>query len=85
MHPEEVDSLVSIPLDAALRVFAGEVNGVDGIECRRDGTPFAARFSRDEFIIVDVEYQLAALPALVAVIDGRTPAPFEVRTMVAIQ
>lgn len=82
LHPEEVDSLVAIPLDATVRLFAGETDRVEGIECRRDGTSAAARFTRDEFIIVDVEYQLAALPSLAAVIDGRTPAPFETRTIV---
>ena len=84
LHPEEVDSLVSIPLDATLRMFAGELDGVDGTERRRDGTSFAARFAREEFIILDVEYQLAALPALSAVIDGKAPAPFDVRTMIAM-
>jgi isopentenyldiphosphate isomerase len=82
LHPDEVDSIVSVPLDAALRMFAGEFDAVDGVECRRDGTSFAARLAREEFIILDVEYQLAALPALAAVIDGGTPDLFEVRTMV---
>ena len=81
LHPEEVDSLVSIPLDAALRMFAGEIETVDGVECRRDGAAVAARLARSEFIILDVEYQLAALPALAAVIDSKTPAPFDVWTM----
>jgi isopentenyldiphosphate isomerase len=82
LHPEEVDSLVSVPLETAGRMFAGEIETVDGIECRRDGAASVARLARSEFIILDVEYQLAALPALAAVIDGTTPEPFEVRTMI---
>lgn len=82
LHPEEVDSLVSVPLDAVRRMFSGEIDVVDGIECRRDGASSATRLARSEFIILDVEYQLAALPALAAVIDGKTPAPFDVGTMI---
>ena len=84
LHPEEVDSLVSIPLDAAQRLFAGEIDAVSGIEWRRDGASFAAPLARKEFIILDVEYQMAALPALAAVIEGKAPPPFDVRTKIAI-
>jgi len=82
LHPEEVAGLVAIPLDAALRVFAGDTDVVDGCEHRRDGESIAVTFSRDEFIVLDVNYQLAALPALGAVINGETPEPFEVRTTI---
>ncbi|MDQ3549356.1 MAG: NUDIX domain-containing protein, partial [Chloroflexota bacterium] len=82
LHPEEVAGLVAIPLDAAQRVFAGDTDVVVGYQCLCDGEPFDVALSRDEFVMLDVKYQLAALPALGAVINGEIPEPFEVRTTI---
>ncbi|HEX5166400.1 MAG TPA: NUDIX domain-containing protein [Thermomicrobiales bacterium] len=79
LHPQEVDALVAVELDAVRRLFAAETESVPARECPRGGQPFEITITRDDFAIRDRTYVLAVLPGLAVVIAGRTPEPFDMR------
>jgi 8-oxo-dGTP pyrophosphatase MutT (NUDIX family) len=79
LHPQEVDALVAVELDAIRRLFSAEVERVPASECPRDGQPFAVTITRDDFAIRDRSYVLSVLPGLAAIIAGRAPDPFDMR------
>jgi isopentenyldiphosphate isomerase len=82
LHPDEVSALVAIPIDAAIELFSDTVDRVIARECPRSGTPAAVELRRSDFIAGGrPDYVLATLAALGAVIAGRTPEPFDVRTV----
>ena len=85
LHPQEVDALVAVELDAVRRLFADETEQVPASECPRGGQPFAITITRDDFAIRDRTYVLAVLPGLVAIIEGRTPEPFDMRGQLPTQ
>jgi len=81
LHPDEVDAVVSVPLDAVLDLFAGRQAAVQGVELRRGSTissiaPITvAGFAAGE----SGGYPARALRGLLEVIAGRAPEPWELR------
>ncbi len=83
LHPEEVASLVSIPIDEAIALCTGERNQVSGTECTRDGDISSVMFSAGDFVglALDSTYPRRALTALRELLAGRQPEPFELRSI----
>ncbi len=81
LHPEEVDAVVAVPLEAAVALFEGRLATVLAVELRR----CAARASEIPvtaagFAGSDMDgYNVRALRGLAEVIAGRVPSPFELR------
>lgn len=81
LHPDEVDAVVSVPLDAVLDLFEGRQAAVQGVELRRGSTissiaPITvAGFAAGE----SGGYPARALRGLLEVIAGRAPEPWELR------
>ena len=81
LHVEEVDAVVSVPLEAAIELFDGSRDAVGGVELRR-GDDVAkpievtiAGFAAGE----RAGYPALALRRLREVLSGRSPQPFELR------
>lgn len=83
LHPEEVASLVAIPIDEAIALCAGECEHVRGTECARDGDISNVTLSASDFVglALDSTYPRLALTALRDVLLGRQPEPFELRSI----
>jgi hypothetical protein len=83
LHPEEVASLVAIPIDEAIALCAGERETVSGTECTRDGVVSSVTLSADDFVglALDSTYPQLALTALRDLLAGRQPEPFELRSI----
>ena len=81
LHPEEVDSVVSVPLDAAVELFEGRVSSVEGLELRRGASSSSpvdvtvAGFAAGD----RTGYPALALRGLGEVLAGRVPEPFDLR------
>jgi isopentenyldiphosphate isomerase len=79
LHEEEVDAVVSVPLDAAIELFDGSVDAAAGVELRRGASAVTqiavtiAGFAAGE----RGGYPALALRGLREVLGGRVPAPFE--------
>jgi len=82
LHPEEVASLVAIPIDDAIAICAGTLDRVSGTECTRDGDISEVILSADDFVglALDSTYPRLALTALRELLAGRQPEPFELRS-----
>lgn len=81
LHEEEVDAVVSVPLEPAIELFDGSRDAVGGVELRR-GDDVAkpievtiAGFAAGE----RAGYPALALRGLREVLSGRSPQPFELR------
>jgi isopentenyl-diphosphate delta-isomerase len=83
LHPEEVASLVAIPIDEAIALCARERETVSGTECTRDGVVSSVTLSADDFVglALDSTYPQLALTALRDLLAGRQPEPFELRSI----
>jgi isopentenyldiphosphate isomerase len=83
LHPEEVASLVAIPIDEAIALCAGERDQVSGTECTRDGDVSSVTLSASDFVglALDSTYPRLALTALRELLAGRQPEPFELRSI----
>jgi isopentenyldiphosphate isomerase len=81
LHPDEVDAVVSVSLDAILALFEGREMVVPGVELRRDSVrPAIAHLTVSGFAAgADDGYPARALQGLLDVIGGRAPEPFELR------
>ena len=81
LHPDEVDAIVSVPLDAALALFDGRQAAARGVELRRDSMASSvARITVSGFAAGESSgYPARALLGLLEVITGRAPEPFELR------
>jgi hypothetical protein len=81
LHPEEVDAVVSVPLEAAIALFDGSRVAVGGLELLRgemSGRPTELTIAG--FAAGDRGgYPALALRGLREVIAGRSPEPFELR------
>ena len=81
LHPEEVDAIVSVPLDAAVELFEARRPSVVGSELRRG----ASSSSPVEVTIAGFAagdrggYPARALQGLRAVLAGEVPEQFELR------
>lgn len=81
LHPDEVDAIVQLPLDAALALFEGRSSTVQGLELSRGG-------GERRTVTIDLEdfaagnrdgYPALALRGLADVLAGRAPELFELR------
>jgi isopentenyldiphosphate isomerase len=81
LHPEEVDAVVSVPLDAAIELFEGRRGSVPGVELPRGGTVASAiEVTVAGFAAGDRGgYPALALHGLREVLGGRVPEPFDLR------
>ena len=80
LHPEEVDAVVQLPLDAALAVFEGRRAAVQGLELPRGGGRRMVAVTVQGFAAGDRDgYPALALRGLGDVLAGRVPVPFELR------
>ncbi len=81
LHPDEVATVVSIPLADALELFGGRRTEVAGDECARgEHTPHAVSVTVHDFAAGEVDgYAAHALRGLLDVVEGRSPEPFEWR------
>ncbi|HYI15943.1 MAG TPA: NUDIX domain-containing protein [Thermomicrobiales bacterium] len=83
LHPEEVASLVSIPIDEVIALCIGERNQISGMECTRDGDMSTVILSAADFVgglALDSPYPRLALTALSELLAGRQPESFELRS-----
>ena len=79
LHPVEVDALIAVPIDAALRLFAGELTSVPARVMSRAGALSSAPVSMAEFVPERGNYLSLALTALGALLRGEPVTPFELR------
>ena len=81
LHPDEVDAVVSVPLDAVLDLFEGRQAAVQGVELRRGSmTSSVARITVSAFAAGESNgYAARALRGLLEVVAGRAPEQFELR------
>ena len=81
LHPDEVDAVVSVPLDAVLALFEGRQAAVQGVELRRGSmTSSVARITVSGFAAGESNgYPARALRGLLEVVAGRAPEQFELR------
>ena len=81
LHPDEVDAVVSVPLDAVLDLFEGRQAAVQGVELRRGSmTSSVARITVSGFAAGESNgYAARALRGLLEVVAGRAPEQFELR------
>lgn len=79
LHPDEVDAVVSVPLDAILALFEGRRAAVLGVEFRRGGIASSVvRITVSEFAAARSDgYPARALRGLLEVVAGGAPEPFE--------
>ena len=81
LHEDEVDAVVSVPLDVAIELFDGSRAAVEGTELRRGDLAASpvevtiAGFAAGE----RGGYPALALRGLSEVLGGRVPQPFELR------
>jgi isopentenyldiphosphate isomerase len=84
LHPEEVASLVSIPIDEVIALCAGERDQVSGMECTRDGDMSNVILVAADFVgglSLASPYPRLVLTALRDLLAGRQPEPFELRSI----
>jgi isopentenyldiphosphate isomerase len=84
LHPEEVDGLVALDLDAAIALFGNAVPQVAGCEARRaaDGRTLEALaldLNLQDFVQMDDDYARLALAAIAQLAAGEEIQPFLVR------
>ena len=81
LHPDEVDAVVSVPLDAVLDLFEGRQAAVQGVELRRGSMASSvARITVSAFAAGESNgYAARALRGLLEVVAGRAPEQFELR------
>lgn len=81
LHRDEVDAVVSVPLDASLALFEGRETVVSGTELRRESrTPSVVRVTVAGFAAGELGgYQARALRGLWAVVMGSSIESFELR------
>ena len=81
LHPDEVDAVVSVPLDAVLDLFEGRQAAVQGVELRRGSMASSvARITVSAFAAGESDgYPARALRGLLEVVAGRAPEQFELR------
>jgi 8-oxo-dGTP pyrophosphatase MutT (NUDIX family) len=81
LHPHEVDAIVAVPLDDAVRLFAGETGAVQGSELARGAAePVVIDITVDAFAAGEVGgYAERALRSLTGVVAGARPKTFELR------
>jgi len=81
LHPDEVDAVVQLPLEAALALFEGRSATVQGLELPRGGGERrTVTIAVEDFAAGDRDgYPALALRGLADVLAGRAPAPFELR------
>lgn len=81
LHPDEVDAVVQLPLDAAQALFEGRSATAQGLELPRgDGERRTVTIAVEDFAAGGRDgYPALALRGLGDVLAGRTPEPFELR------
>ena len=79
LHPDEIDALVAVPIEAALRLFRGELREIPARAVTRAGALSATTVTAAEFVPVRGRYKELALAALSAVLRGEEITPFEER------
>jgi len=81
LHPDEVDAVVSVPLDAVLDLFEGRQAAVQGVELRRGSMASSVvRITVSGFAAGESDgYPARALRGLLEVVAGRAPEQFELR------
>jgi isopentenyldiphosphate isomerase len=77
-HPEELSSLLALPLDVARALYHGEVTEASAEELGLDGQVRAVTLRRDECVKSTDGYPARALDALVELAAGGTPAPIAI-------
>lgn len=86
LHAEEVAAVARVPVDAALRLFRGQVGSVTGVELSRGSvTETPTTLTVAGFAGLERErYAALALEALLELIEGRRVEPFELRECEAL-
>lgn len=81
LHPDEVDSVVAIDLEAALALFEGSIEEAPGRELHRNAfVASAILVTTADFAAGETGgYAVHALRGLREVVDGRSPDPFDLR------
>ena len=81
LHPDEVDAVVSVPLDAVLDLFEGRQAAVQGVQLRRGSMASSVvRITVSGFAAGESDgYPARALRGLLEVVAGRAPEQFELR------
>jgi hypothetical protein len=83
LHPDEVESVVSVGLEDAIALFEGSLRTVPALELRRTAgsdAPTAIDVAVSDFAAGEVGgYAIRALQGLRLVVAGGAPEPFELR------
>jgi len=81
LHEDEVDAVVSVPLDRAIAVFDGACEAAEGIELRRgEAASHPVEVTIAGFAAGERGgYCALALRGLRNVLEGRSPEPFDLR------
>ena len=80
LHPEEVDGLVAVHLEAGLRLFCGEADEIPALVARRGASSIdRVRLSLDDFVDVSDDYAIQTLTSIKAHAGGATHQPFLIR------
>jgi isopentenyldiphosphate isomerase len=78
-HPEEVDAVVAVAVEDALRLFRRETPRVKALEHAREETRSRlVTVARDEVASRLDDYPLLAIASLAQVLRGETPEPWEI-------
>ena len=79
-HPEEIDALVRIDIEVALKLFRGETSVVDALSsARSDRSPRLISLQLKDFADVSDGYAIRMLASLQQLAAGAQPAPFIIR------
>lgn len=80
LHPDEVDGIVAIALDKLQALFWERVDVVEADEVRRDGSEHRLLVRLSDFAGDRRDYRQAAVAGIAAIVCGRRPEPFMIRS-----
>lgn len=79
-HPEEIDELVRINIDAALELFGGDVDAVEGLSVPRGADAMrTVQLELSDFVDMSDDYAQQTLRAIRQLAGGEQPEPFLIR------
>ncbi|MEZ4521881.1 MAG: NUDIX domain-containing protein [Thermomicrobiales bacterium] len=79
-HPEEIDELVRINVNAALALFLGQVDSVEATSMPRGaGSTQTVQLVLSDFVDMSDDYAVQTLHAIRQLADSETPEPFLIR------
>jgi hypothetical protein len=80
-HPEEIDELVRVNVDAALKLFSNETHALEALSLPRDAeSTRTVRLGLADFVDMSDDYAVQTLRSIRQLAHGAAPAPFTIRS-----